>query len=690
MKKYYLPGCIEIMCIMAFAGLNKSNGQTVPCLFDKYQSENYIAVQKAGQQISSYIQQNFSQKHLSHGSIFKIPVVVHIIHDGGAENISDAQVQSQIDVLNEDYRKIFGTNGYGNGVDTEIEFCLAKLDPDGDCTNGIVRIKSALAYHDSYERPALSQLSSWDPLHYLNIYVVKTIAGGVLGYASFPGGPADQDGVVMVHNAFGTVGTAQPPYNLGRTCSHESGHWFGLYHTFNGGCGIDTCAEGDLVCDTPPVINPNFNCPNINTCHNDVPDVNDQVENYMDYTNDACKSMFTAGQRDRMQATLNIMRYDIWQPSNITATGCDSGFVSPPCNVVADFVANGTQICQNNTVTFTNKTLNSPTSFQWNFSGGNPATDTTLNPTVTYNILGNFDVTLIATGSLGSDTVTFYNYINVTLPQPGQAIPYDETFEQIIFPPNGIVIDNPDNGITWERDTIAVMYEGYASAKINNLINTNYGQSDAMILPDYDLTTFTGIPYLTFRWAYAKSDVNFSDELLVLLSTDCGLTFTQVFYRTGAAMTTGPTQITPYIPDSNTVWKLATINLNPYIAFNNVRIKIINVTDGGNNLYIDSLHIGSILSTGIGVINSDAFNVYPNPFSNNLTIELPKTQNESVVLTLFDALGRTIDAKTVKHSLGKQEICWRPELTSNNKLFVLEIKMNEIIIRKKIIYQSVK
>ncbi len=667
---------IYLFCVLV------NMAQTELCSFDNYKRINSISVQQSEQTISSYLQQSILRTHLVHGGIFKIPVVVHVIHDGGVENISDAQIQSQIDVLNEDYRKIFGSNGFGNGVDTEIEFCLAKRNPDGDCTNGIVRIKSPLAYHDSYERPMLSALSSWDPTRYLNIYVVKTMAGGVLGYASFPGGPPNQDGVVMVHNAFGTMGTVTPPYNQGRTCSHESGHWFGLYHTFNGGCGVDTCADGDLVCDTPPVVNPNFNCPVINSCNNDMPDVNDQVENYMDYTNDACKSMFTAGQRDRMQATLNTLRMGIWQPSNITATGCDSGFVSPPCNVVADFIANGTQICINNTVLFTNKTLNNATSFQWSFPGGTPATDTLLNPSVTYNTLGTFDVTLIATGALGTDTLTLPNYITVTPPQAGQAIPYDETFEQFAFPPNGIVIDNPDNGITWERDTIAIMFNGFASAKINNLINTNYGQSDALILPDYDFTSFTGTPYITFRWAYAKSDVNYSDEMLVLLSTNCGLTYTQIFYRTGASLATGATQTTPYIPDSTTVWKKAKVNLNAYASFINVKIKIVNVTDGGNNLYVDSLHIGSILSSGIEEESKDEFHIFPNPASDIITIQ-SNFDLKNAEIKIINVLGEVVFSQNINKT--KTATLNVEELKSG--IYFIQLKSENIFYTQKIIKQ---
>lgn len=687
MPNSFFRHLLAVLSIGMTIPFQESFSQTNPCLFDAYLIQNKQTVQLSESAIQKQLKHNSLFRISNHGIIYQIPVVVHVIHNGGNENISDAQIQSQIDVLNEDYRKAIGTNGFGNGVDTEIEFCLAKLTPDGKCTNGIVRIKSTLTNHNSYERQLLSQLSSWDPTRYLNIYVVKSIAGNVGGYASFPGGPTDQDGIVIIHNAFGRTGTAQNPNNLGRTCTHESGHWFGLYHTFNSGCGIDTCLDGDLVCDTPPVANPNFNCPAINSCSNDFPDYPDQVENYMDYTSDLCKNIFTSGQRDRMQATLNVLRQDIWQATNIINTGCDSAYISPPCNVVADFIANGTQICLNNIVTFTNKSLNDPISFQWNFPGGNPSTSIDQNPTISYDTIGNFDVSLIVYGSLGSDTLSIPNYVNVFLPVAGSSLPFDETFEQSVFPANGITIDNPDHGVTWERDTVAIMYQGYASAKINNLINTNYGQSDALILPDIDLTTFIGVPFMSFRWAYAKSDPNYSDELIILISTDCHLNFTRVFYRSGNLLATGPNQTNPYIPDSNTVWKLAQINLSQFQTFENVSIRIVNVTDGGNNLYIDSIHIGSVLQTGNEEYLMEEISIYPNPFNSELTFEFPSTIHENIELSLYDLLGRKLDQFTIIGSHGIERVVWSPKVNSDKKFLILELKTSSRIIRKTILHE---
>lgn len=659
--------------------------QQVPCAFDNYQRLHKTTIAEVEKIIREGVIKSKSYKQLTSSSVKIIPVVVHVIHNGGTENITDAQIQSQIDVLNEDFRKIVGTNGDGNGVDTEIEFCLAKKTPEGKCTNGIVRIQSALSNHQTYQRSLLKQLSYWDNTRYLNMYVVKSINGssGILGYSSFPGGPPDEDGIVVRHNYFGRIGTAAA--SIGRTTTHEIGHWFGLYHTFNGGCGVDTCADGDYVCDTPPAANPNFGCPTINSCSIDFPDVNDQIQNYLDYSDDVCKDMFTMGQKTRMHATLNTIRTLIWSDSNLVYTGCDSGYVSSPCNVVADFTANSQTICVNNQILFTNKTLNGGTSYQWYFSGGIPATSISTNPLITYNVLGTYPVKLVAYGALGSDSVEFLNYITVTTPPVGQALPYFEGFESVSFPTNGITIDNPDGGITWERDTIAVQFSGAASAKINNLINTNYGQSDALMLPSFDFTSYGGTPYLFFKWAYAKSDPSYSDELIVLVSKDCGVNWSQVFYRTGTNLVTGSTQATPYVPDSATVWKTANVNLNTFATYSNVLIKIVNVTDGGNNLYIDHINLGANI-TGIDGVENTISNleVFPNPSTANFSVQYNLKANEAIIISLYDALGKKIYSSEKLNrmtGLNKEEI----SIDLPSGFYTLKIQANNNSTNKKII-----
>jgi hypothetical protein len=244
------------------------------------------------------------------GPIYRIPVVVHIITHGNGTtgDISDAMVQSQIDVLNEDYNAISGTPGE-DGTYTAIEFYLATEDPDGFPTTGITRTANTTWYNDQDEQGFKSALM-WDPHRYLNFYLNNTV---YLGYAWFPqwGVGTWQDGVVITWRAFGRP-SPMYPYNQGRTATHEVGHWLGLLHPFQGGCGSPTnCyTTADLICDTEPDASSTYGCPVGSTsCGGErVP-----VENYMEYSDDACMTKFTAEQMRRARCTLTSYRPNVYE-----------------------------------------------------------------------------------------------------------------------------------------------------------------------------------------------------------------------------------------------------------------------------------------------------------------------------------------------------------------------------------------
>ncbi len=243
-----------------------------------------------------------------------IPTVVHVVHGNDTENISDAQIQSQIDILNADFRK---TNADVAGVpavfaplaaDSRIEFELATTDPSGGATNGITRRRttvSGFTHDDKVKSAAQGGTDAWPADKYLNIWVCQ-LGGGLLGYAQFPGGAAATDGVVCLHSAFGNTGTATAPFNKGRTATHEVGHWLDLRHIW----GDDSagCNGSDFVDDTPNCAGPNYGEPTfpVITCSNG-PN-GDMFMNYMDYTDDTAMFMFTGGQVTRMQATLDGVR----------------------------------------------------------------------------------------------------------------------------------------------------------------------------------------------------------------------------------------------------------------------------------------------------------------------------------------------------------------------------------------------
>ncbi|PHN03275.1 M43 family zinc metalloprotease [Flavilitoribacter nigricans] len=305
------------------------------------------------------------QKEGNGRAVSTIPIIFHIIHDGDAvgsgDNISALYVNAQIQQLNDDFRRILGTSGYNThpaGADSEIEFCAAAVDPNGNPLSepGINRINrnskgwSAPPYGtciggdfgDAYIENTIKPESQWDPNDYLNVWVMD-INCSILGYAQFPsssglsglgsnGGAAATDGVVLLTSSLGSTGTPQGSgvYNKGRTGTHEIGHFFGLRHIW----GDQTCGT-DYCNDTPEATGPASGCPNSTTCDG----VQDMVENYMDYSYDDCMNIFTGDQKARMQTVLqNSPRRGILANSTAcTSTGggglsCASTVSSFPYN----------------------------------------------------------------------------------------------------------------------------------------------------------------------------------------------------------------------------------------------------------------------------------------------------------------------------------------------------------------------
>lgn len=273
--------------------------------------------------------------------VLQIPVVVHVLHNGEpigtAPNITDAQIWSQIQVLNEDFRRMLGTRGYNEnpvGADLRIEFVLAQTGPDGTATDGINRrnIDQDGVTVDDLEG-SIKAATIWDATQYMNMWSVKFVAPdeNTLGYAQFPEGSglaglpasgenADTDGVVMRYQSFGTSDLddgsfiLDAPYDLGRTATHEVGHWIGLRHIWGDGLGCNlgvpspgcSCLQDDFCEDTPNADMANYGCPEDKTSPCDLPadPTADMVENYMDYSDDACMNVFTEDQKARAQAVM--------------------------------------------------------------------------------------------------------------------------------------------------------------------------------------------------------------------------------------------------------------------------------------------------------------------------------------------------------------------------------------------------
>ena len=273
------------------------------------------------QQIEQHTARHIHQNGNETRAVITIPTVVHVVYRSGSQNVSDAQIQSQIDVLNEDFRRqnADADNTWSQADDVEIEFCLASVDPNGNPTSGITRTsttKRSFSYNnDGVKFASSGGHDAWPASDYLNLWVCD-LGNGLLGYAQFPGGPAATDGVVIDYAYFGRIGTATAPYELGRTATHEVGHWLNLRHIWGDGpCGVD-----DFVGDTPESDAANYACAVGHISCGSV----DMVQNYMDYSYDGCMNLFTAGQTSRMRA---LFAPGGARESLLSSNGCSS---TPP------------------------------------------------------------------------------------------------------------------------------------------------------------------------------------------------------------------------------------------------------------------------------------------------------------------------------------------------------------------------
>ena len=374
-------------------------------------------------------------------SVVKIPVVVHIVYNTPEQNISNAEVQSQIDVLNIDYRRMNADTVNTPqpfkhlGSDTQIEFVLAKRDPMGNPTIGITRTQTSVVVFDLNNFVKFDSTGGhniWDRDKYLNFWVCNFYYMG--GYSQFPGGNPATDGIVLHHAVFGTIRGLVNNLKLGRVATHEVGHWFNLIHIF----GESYCGN-DSVNDTPTQQTANFDCPVFPhiTCNNG-PN-GDMFTNYMDFTYDACKNIFTIGQANRMNAAIYGARSGL-----LTSNGSTPVSGTP----IAHFRSSKMIINYGQSINFFDESGGIPTSWQWTFEGGNPVTSNQQNPVIMYPNGGYYSVKLKVANSYGTDSMTYENYIKV--------FGVNMQAFSVLYPPSNAMIhtsaaDTAKNRFTWER-----------------------------------------------------------------------------------------------------------------------------------------------------------------------------------------------------------------------------------------------
>ncbi len=602
-----------------------------------------------------------------------VPVVVHIIHTNGADNISDAQVYDAIRITNEVYSELdpdtaqvipYFKPRIGNA---NIEFRLARLDPNGNCTTGITRHYSALTNSASDNVKDLPG-ARWTPQRYLNVWVVANIASGSAGYSYFPCGVGPlMEGIVVLNSYFGSIGRAPGSQYNAKTFPHEVGHYLGLPHTWGrtNNAGLPgNCADDDGIYDTPNTIGYQFNC-NVNApaCPGDS-SLYSNVQNVMDYA--GCPAMFTQGQARVMNrgiASRFACRTILGSVANQTVTGVADGQVLPACLPIASLTAIGSsgqqpvqRLCAGDSLGFRGEVYNlppgTPVTWQWRFPGGLSRSSTSQTPVVTYPTPGLYSVSLTVTAASGADSVVQTNYVRVMSTTAGLTTPQVETFDDPQFPVNSTDAAKnwdvePATGTTWAYTDLAA-FQGTGSVRLR-LSNTPVGNEYDLISPNIIAATSLQRPYLYFERAYARRIATQNDRLTMSVSFDCGRTWITRgggSTRSADQLQTGATTGTPFVPTPSE-WRSDSllITSGSLAAGDRVMVRFRVLSDRGNAIYLDNLRIGSRI-TGLAAETARAgvaLVVYPNPSDGNAQLRVSTgTAGAGATLRLYDATGRLL------------------------------------------------
>lgn len=586
---------------------------------------------------------------------YNIPIVFHILHQNGPENISDDQVRDGLRILNEDFSK---TNPDINQIipsfnaiadSTRISFVLPTLDPEGNCTNGIIH------YYDpntNWDGNFSEYTYTWDPTKYLNIYIVKTIDLGngfsAAGYTYLPGSWPDgsgEDAIVMLNNYFGSIGTGN--YFISRVLTHEIGHWLNLYHVFGGSnsAGVD-CNSDDFVDDTPTttgyLLCPDSNNPSsYQVC---TPGVDENFQNYMDYS--YCCKMFTAGQGQRMRDALTSTisgRNNLWSAENLSLTGVFN--LQSNCAPQAAFSLSNSHTCVGVPVTFYDNSWNgTPQFYSWVFPGGNPSTSSEQNPVVTYNTPGVYSVTFSCGNSAGSSTpIVLENIVSVIDNSSGvYANFWEENFESNSVPGVDWRVSNNSGGAQWEW-TNETSVSGIYSTKLGREFNFRFNVAE-LVGPSVNLSSISA-PLLTFNLAAAEVFPEHVNTLKVFASVDCEQNWIELYSRSGQQLVTSSSTEPAFIPQGGSDWRMESINLSALANEDYVLFKFVYYRDSlpqPNNVFIDNINIGSpdvLLKNN----ESKLFDVFPNPSTGNIFVNT--NLKTSYCLELFDSKGTLIKSK---------------------------------------------
>ncbi|MGZ4099313.1 MAG: M43 family zinc metalloprotease [Bacteroidia bacterium] len=615
--KFFLRAILSLLLTPSFsmAQLNCGNTYAQERLFE----QDPLARVKFEKVINQKTDQNSLGKNSSMAATYTIPVVFHVLHKGGTENISDAQLINAVAILNRDFQKQNAdtanivTQFKSLAADCSIQFSLATIDPNGMCTNGITR---HFDLNTDWTISASNYIYTWDPAKYLNVYIVKSLPSGIAGYAYLPGtAPTAMDAVVILNSYVGSIGTGNN--FTSRALTHEVGHWFNLQHTWGSTNNPGVACGDDGVTDTP-VTKGHSQC-SLNNAITCTSGITENIQNYMEYS--YCTNMYTIGQKTRMDNCLNSSingRNNLSTYSNLVATGVINPM--PACAPIADFNSYSVT-CVGNSLVMNDYSYNgSVTNWKWT-SALASNTSTLQNGSLTFTASGLAPVKLVAANSYGSDSIV-KTIVTVLSASGSGSTNLVQSFETGVFPDSDWIASVPEYGSPF-INTYSVAATGTNCVWVNNYFDNPPGPV-SFYSPAFNLNAMTS-GQLDFKYAYTQQTASNNDQLKVFISTNCGASWTSLFSKSGSLLnTTGGTQTTAFLNPLPSQWSNPMINLQSYLGSQRVYFKFEftpDVNGAGNNIFIDDINVSGIVSIArnSGVLNDMA--VYPNPFNNNLTIK---------------------------------------------------------------------
>jgi PKD repeat protein len=584
--------------------------------------------------------------------VYIIPVVFHILHDYGAENVSDAEIRQAVALMNIDYRKLnadtvdITPTFKPLAADCEIEFRLATIDPNGNCTSGIEHLWTLETYKANDASKTAPGWMVWPRDKYVNIWIAESLEkSGAAAYAYLPGTTsAAADGVLCQYTYAD---------NIQQTLTHECGHHFNLQHPWGQSNEPEVQCGDDGVFDTPVTMGYNpGHCPaNEAASMICTPGQPENWQNYMDYS--YCDHMFTYGQKQRMDlalASTTASRNNLWSNTNLIATGTDQIY-PVTCGPVADFKCEVKAACVNTNVQFYDQSWKgTPTSWTWQFPGGTPSVSNDSMPVVSYSTPGVYTVTLLVSNQYGADSISKSNFIRISGPAQTQ-LPYTNNFEDTASFPgiDGWVYNNDGGSINWALNSFASKDSGTHSIRINNYTNT-VRNIESWVTPSFNLTGVTHPITLSFDVAYAQRSLTTVDEFRVYYSTDCGANWTQSYFKSGALLATnGGAFVTNSFTPTQSQWRRETVIVNAVQNMANVRFRFENKTGRGNNIYIDNINLtGSFTGIDEEDALTSAISVYPNPSDGVSNVDFNIIKGASISLEVKDMIGQTV-AKVIQN-----------------------------------------